>query len=42
MAQHWNLHRIRPSHGETPPGKLFLSEVSNTMHYKISIDGSDV
>ena len=38
VSQNWNLHRIRPSNGETP----FLSEESNTSHYKIEADESDV
>lgn len=46
MAQHWNLHRIRPSNGETPAGRpdvlFFLPEEPNTIHYKIAADDSDL
>ena len=46
MSQHWNLHRIRPSNSETPAGRpdvlFFLPEESNTTHYKIAADESDL
>ena len=46
VAQHWNLQRIRPSNGETPAGRpdvlFFLPEESNTTHYKIAADESDL
>lgn len=46
VAQHWNLHRIRASNGETPAGRpdvlFFLPEESNTIHYKIAADDSDL
>ena len=45
-SQLWNLHRIRPSNGETParrPDVLFLlPEESNTTHYKVFADESDL
>ena len=38
MSEHWNLRKIRPSNGETPPGRpdvlFFVPEESNTTHYK--------
>ena len=46
VAQRWNLHRIRPSNGEMPAGRpdvlFFLPEESNTTHYKIATDESDL
>lgn len=46
VSQHWNSHRIRPSNGETParrPDELFfLPRESNTTHYKIATNESDL
>ena len=46
VSQHWNLHGIRPSNGETPAGRpdvlFFLPEESNTTHYNIAADKSDL
>ena len=46
VSQHWNSHKIRPSNGETsarrPDELFFLPRESNTTHYKIATNESDL
>ena len=41
MAETWNLHRIRPCNGETPPGKpeiwFFLPHGAGALDYKVTV-----
>lgn len=46
MAATWNLHRIRPCNGDTPPGKLdilfFVPHEAGARGYKVNVCENDL